>query len=182
MRLSSNEVNAGLVVTERDVLPGDLLPVVLLLQWMQYSVYSFELLCMSISYVTNGTCVCVCVIACWSRCGADSPALPWILSCWRRTADTHLHNLCKAVRSCWRPGPVVPRQNPAHTQEHTRSVTLGAVSCLIYTSKRVSILACKIRRWHHRVWWRTYLKSVNVQDGDGGGVLAGVHLGVDPLC
>lgn len=31
MRLSGNEVNAGLVVTERDVLPGDLLPVVFLL-------------------------------------------------------------------------------------------------------------------------------------------------------
>lgn len=31
MGLSGNEVNAGLVVTERDVLPGDLFPVVLLL-------------------------------------------------------------------------------------------------------------------------------------------------------
>lgn len=31
MRLSGNEVNAGLVVTERDVLPGDLFPAVLLL-------------------------------------------------------------------------------------------------------------------------------------------------------
>lgn len=32
MRLSGNEVNAGLVVYKRDVLPGDLFPVVLLLQ------------------------------------------------------------------------------------------------------------------------------------------------------
>lgn len=31
MRLSSNEVDAGLVVTEWDVLPGDLFPIVLLL-------------------------------------------------------------------------------------------------------------------------------------------------------
>lgn len=31
MRLSSNEINAGLVVTERDVLPGDLFPVVFFL-------------------------------------------------------------------------------------------------------------------------------------------------------
>lgn len=31
MRLSGNEVNAGLVVTERDVLPRDLFPVVFLL-------------------------------------------------------------------------------------------------------------------------------------------------------
>lgn len=38
MRLSGNEVNAGLVVTEWDVLPGDLFPAVLLLHGdhMQY--------------------------------------------------------------------------------------------------------------------------------------------------
>lgn len=27
-----------------------------------------------------------------------------------------------------------------------------------------------------------YLKSVNVQDGDGESVLVRIHLGVDPLC
>lgn len=28
----------------------------------------------------------------------------------------------------------------------------------------------------------TCLKSINIQDGDGGGVLVGVHLSVDPVC
>lgn len=27
-----------------------------------------------------------------------------------------------------------------------------------------------------------YLKSINIQDGDGGGVLVGIHLSIDPLC
>lgn len=28
----------------------------------------------------------------------------------------------------------------------------------------------------------TCLKAINIQDGDGGGVLVGVHLSVDPVC
>lgn len=28
----------------------------------------------------------------------------------------------------------------------------------------------------------SHLKSINVQDGDGEGVLARIHLSVDPLC
>lgn len=45
MRLSGDEVNAGLVVAERDVLPGDLFPAVLLLhgehvQYDDFTCYS----------------------------------------------------------------------------------------------------------------------------------------------
>lgn len=45
MRLSGDEINAGLVVAERDVLPGDLFPAVLLLhgehvQYDDFTCYS----------------------------------------------------------------------------------------------------------------------------------------------
>lgn len=64
MRLSGDEVNAGLVVYKRDVLPGDLFPVVLLLQVITCNTvthqdtqltHSIVLLGLSISYLANGS-------------------------------------------------------------------------------------------------------------------------------
>lgn len=57
MRLCGNEVDAGLVVEERDVLPGDLLPVVLLLQ---AAIAIHVVRCVSF-YIRFPAFVCLCV-------------------------------------------------------------------------------------------------------------------------
>lgn len=81
MRLSSDEVDAGLVVVKDDVLPRDLLPAVLLLQedHVYVIIYGMPLICVHVLQIyvfcvficdMRSVCACVC---CKRKCDVDSP-------------------------------------------------------------------------------------------------------------